>query len=343
MAYEGEESASQQLSVASGMLLRIAAYDPGLASLAERFEELHIMAEEASRELRQRLMDVDSDPKRLDKVIERMEQLKRLKRKHGTDVAQILATSEKMRVELNRLENAEERGQELDQELELAMTQALRIARALSKGRRDAARRLEEALERELCDLNMARTRFIVDFQPSSLPDEATLREAHEVSADDEARAVPGKLGPHGFDVVEFLIAPNVGETAKGLAKIASGGELSRIMLAMKSVLVERDAISTYIFDEVDTGIGGSTADMVGEKIALTSKTHQVLCITHLPQIASRSHHHYLVEKSSNQGRTQSSIRPLTMDERVEEIARMLSGMRVTERTLEAARELLGA
>ena len=151
-----------------------------------------------------------------------------------------------------------------------------------------------------------------------------------------------GRLGPHGFDVVEFLIAPNVGEAPKGLGKIASGGELSRIMLAMKSVLVERDAISTYIFDEVDTGIGGSTADMVGEKIAKTSATHQVLCITHLPQIASRSHHHYLVEKSLVNGRTQSVIRPLDTEERVNEVARMLSGTRVTSRTLEAAREMLG-
>jgi DNA repair protein RecN (Recombination protein N) len=345
LVYEADQSAAQQLSEASGLLMRIAAYDQGLAKLSERLEEIHILAEEAARDLRQRLMEVDSDPRRLDKIIERMEQIKRLKRKHGADTAQIIAAGERMRAELDRLENAEERGLKLDAELEAAQAVAFKLALQLSRGRREAARRLEAALEGELADLNMARTRFVVDFQPAELPSEQALRRAEAGAMDedeDAAGALAGRLGPHGFDVVEFLIAPNVGEAPKGLAKIASGGELSRIMLAMKSVLVERDAISTYIFDEVDTGIGGSTADMVGEKIAKTSLTHQVLCITHLPQIASRSHHHYLVEKTLVNGRTQSMIRPLDTEERVNEIARMLSGTRVTVRTLEAAREMLG-
>jgi DNA repair protein RecN (Recombination protein N) len=341
LVYEADSSAAQQLSEASGLLMRIAAYDQGLAKLSERLEEIHIIAEETARDLRHRLMEVDSDPRRLDKIIERMEQIKRLKRKHGADIAQIIEQGEKMAVELDRLENAEERGQQLDAELARAQVGAFKIARELSQGRRDAARRLESALEGELADLNMARTKFHVDFQPAELLSEAAMMAA-DGAGDDVDEEQLGRLGPHGIDVVEFLIAPNVGETPKGLAKIASGGELSRIMLAMKSVLVERDAISTYIFDEVDTGIGGSTADMVGEKIARTSSTHQVLCITHLPQIASRSHHHYLVEKGQVGERTQSMIRPLTMDERVSEVARMLSGTRVTARTLEAAREMLG-
>jgi DNA repair protein RecN (Recombination protein N) len=322
--------------------MRIAAYDQGLAKLSERLEEIHIVAEETARDLRHRLMEVDSDPRRLDKIIERMEQIKRLKRKHGADIAHIIDTGERMAAELDRLENAEERGQQLDAELARSQVAAFRLARQLSLGRRDAARRMESALEGELADLNMARTRFHVDFQPAELLSEAAMLAAEEGARDEVDEEQLGRLGPHGIDVVEFLIAPNVGEAPKGLAKIASGGELSRIMLAMKSVLVERDAISTYIFDEVDTGIGGSTADMVGEKIARTSATHQVLCITHLPQIASRSHHHYLVEKSQVGERTQSMIRPLTMDERVSEVARMLSGTRVTTRTLEAAREMLG-
>lgn len=346
LVYEADQSAAQQLSEASGLLMRIAAYDQGLAKLSDRLEEIHILAEETARDLRHRLMEVDSDPRRLDKIIERMEQIKRLKRKHGADIANIIDNGERMRIELDRLENAEERGQQLDAELVAAQSVAFKLARKLSKGRREAARRMEVALEGELADLNMARTKFHVDFQPAELPSEQALLAAEDGAADEdgddgEAQMV-GRLGPHGFDVVEFLIAPNVGEAPKGLGKIASGGELSRIMLAMKSVLVERDAISTYIFDEVDTGIGGSTADMVGEKIAKTSATHQVLCITHLPQIASRSHHHYLVEKSLVNGRTQSIIRPLDTEERVNEVARMLSGTRVTSRTLEAAREMLG-
>ena len=173
----------------------------------------------------------------------------------------------------------------------------------------------------------MARTQFVVDFGLPSLPSGP-----HD----------PGvELGPKGFDRVEFLISPNLGEEPKPLAKIASGGELSRVMLVMKSALGARDRIETCVFDEVDTGIGGTTADRVGMKIAQAATQRQVLCITHLPQIASRAGRHYLVEKRSEDGRTHSSIRPLDPQERIEEIARMLGGVRVTQTTLDAAKELV--
>jgi DNA repair protein RecN (Recombination protein N) len=189
----------------------------------------------------------------------------------------------------------------------------------------------------------------VVSFSPAELPEEdalghnldnADLLDVLEVE-ENEGTSDRLQLGVKGFDQVEFLISPNVGESPKPLAKIASGGELSRVMLVMKSALLDRDTVSTYVFDEVDTGIGGSTADMVGLKIEKTASEHQVLCITHLPQIASRCTHHYLVEKSLVNGRTQSTIRPLEMDEQVAEIARMLGGARVTSTTMEAAREMI--
>ncbi|MEM1348192.1 MAG: DNA repair protein RecN, partial [Myxococcota bacterium] len=216
-------------------------------------------------------------------------------------------------------------------ELERAEGAAFDIALELSRKRRSAAERMRGALEAELEDLNMARTSFVVHFETDDAP-EASLRAYEERG---------WSLTEKGFDQIEFLISPNMGEEPKPLSKIASGGELSRIMLVMKSALAERDHVETYVFDEVDTGIGGSTADMVGWKIARTGKDRQVLCITHLPQIASLSDHHYLVEKQLLDGRTQSTIVPLKEAQRVEEIARMLGGTRVTTTTLEAAREMI--
>lgn len=331
LCYEGNTAAAEQLSEAIEELIRASQWAPQLAELADRLEEARIGVEEVARELAGHNRDIDDDPARLDEVVERLEAIKRLKRKHGAaDVAMILAKAADMRAELSDLENAEERGGELEAALEKARADALELAYRLSKQRRAAAKVLEERLEAELGDLNMKHTRFVTSFEPAELPKKKEL-------ADAELR-----LGPTGFDTIEFLLAPNAGEEPRPLAKIASGGELSRIMLAFKTVLVARDSVETYVFDEVDTGIGGQTADVVGAKIKGTADGHQVLCITHLPQIASRSDHHYLVEKLLDNGRTRSRIRPLEEEERVEELARMLGGTRVTSKTRDAARELLG-
>ncbi|MFW5966283.1 MAG: DNA repair protein RecN [Persicimonas sp.] len=330
VSYEADQAAAERLAEAVDSLSDAARWDPQLAELAEQLEEARIQVEDVARELASYNRDIDSDPARIDEVVAREEVIKRLKRKHGAaDVDAILKKASRMKEELDELENAEERGEELRAELEKKRADALQIARDLSEKRRDAAAKLEERIEEELSELNMKHTRFEVSFSPTRLPGE------------DELDELAGSLGADGFDDVEFLISPNAGEEPRPLVKIASGGELSRIMLAFKSVLVQRDSIATYIFDEVDTGIGGETADVVGQKIADTADDHQVLCITHLPQIASRSDHHYLVEKSLDDGRTRSSIRPLDEDERVEELARMLGGKRVTTKTRDAARELL--
>ncbi len=331
LCYEGDSAAGPQLAEAVAQLERAAQWDPQLSELAARLEQARIGVEDAARELAGYNRDIDNDPARLDDIVERLELIKRLQRKHGgADVDMVIAKAADMRAELHELEHAEERGGELEEALERARRDALAIAHKLSQKRRQAAKRLQEQIEAELGELNMKHTRFVVSFEPADLPKKGAL-DAAELS-----------LSASGFDRVEFLIAPNAGEEPRPLAKIASGGELSRIMLAFKTVLVDRDAVETYVFDEVDTGIGGQTADVVGAKISRTAEAHQVLCITHLPQIASRSDHHYLVEKLLVDGRTRSRIRPLDAEERVEELARMLGGTRVTAKTRDAARDLLG-
>ena len=336
---DGEPSVAQQISEASGLLTRLIPVDERFGQLAARLDEALILVEDTARELRSRVMHMDCDPGRLDQVISRQEQIRRLARKHGMTCAEILERAQQMRQELDRLEHAEAHFSRLDRALEQAERAAFRCALALSSARRQAACALERAVEAQLGDLNMARTRFVVRFDQASLPTlEAALERWRQ---DPQVAALISALGPEGFDQVELLMAANVGEEPRPLARIASGGELSRVMLVIKSAMADRDAIDTYVFDEVDTGIGGSTADMVGLKIQGASIDHQVLCITHLPQIASRADQHYVVEKRLVQGRTQSTIRPLSDAERVEEIARMLGGTRVTDRTIAAARELI--
>ncbi|MGM0559417.1 MAG: DNA repair protein RecN [Myxococcota bacterium] len=340
LCYDADESAVERLSEAVEALERVAEWAPQLGDLAERLEDARISAEEVAREVAHYGQEVDDDPNRLDAVVERLEIIKRLKRKHGVaEIEQLIDKTREMREELHDLQNAEERGEGLQEELEQARAEALEVGLALSRKRREAAELLRNSIENELGDLNMVNTRLVFSFEPATLEDIGV--DSLDAAADDED-ATRVRLSADGLDTVRLLISPNLGEEPRPLAKIASGGELSRIMLAIKSVLVERDAVGLYIFDEVDTGIGGQTADIVGDKIRRTSRSHQVICITHLPQICSKADQHYLVEKMLTEGRTQSRIRPLDEDERVEEIARMLGGTRVTTKTREAARELLG-
>ncbi len=330
--YNNQGAAVELLGEALTAMRRVESYDESLLELAGRLEEAQILVNDIARDLQEYDVDMDADSSRLDKLIERLETIKKLRRKHGSSIEEILDHADEMRRELNRLENAEEHGEELKKKLQQAREKGFVLALALSKKRRAAALKLEEEIEGQLQDLNMARARFVISFSPEELPGPAAL----------EAEDGGPVLHQRGLDEIEFLLAANVGEEPRPLARIASGGELSRIMLAIKSVLVERDTISTYVFDEVDTGIGGQTADVVGAKIQAAADAHQVLCITHLASIASRSDHHYLVEKDLVDGRTQSTIRPLEDDERVEEIACMLGGARVTTKTREAAKDLLG-
>lgn len=323
--YDDNASVSVRLATTVTEFGRTAQHDPRFGELAARLEEARIVVDDVVHELQRYDDALDADPRRLDAIQSRLEALRRLERKHGGDLAAVVEAAESMRRELDDLDNADQRTGELEAALAAAEEHAFALAKRLSDQRRTAADVFTRAIERELADLNMARTKFVVDFTPGAVPTSVS-----EVT-----------LSARGFDEVEFLIAPNVGEDPKPLSRVASGGEMSRIMLAIKMVHSDRDAIATYIFDEVDAGIGGETADMVAAKLAATAAGHQVLCITHLPQIASRGDHHYRVEKHTVDQRTQSTVRQLSLEERVDEVARMLGGTRITDKTREAARELL--
>jgi DNA repair protein RecN (Recombination protein N) len=346
--YAGTPSAVEKLSEGLGHLREAARHDGSLEELVERLEAAKIEAEELSLQLQDYVHDIDVDPERLDAVVERIDLLNRLKRKHDVEtLEQLVERADEMRAEIDKLRNAESRTEQLRAELEEAEREAFEIAYDLGEKRRRAAERVQSRIEGELDDLNMENTKFVVDIEPDPLPDpesELDGRLQHEdeaPSSGQQSLLETLTLSARGFDDVEFLIAPNVGEKPQPLAKIASGGELSRIMLAIKSVLMERDDVETYVFDEVDAGIGGTTADAVGQKIARTADTHQVICITHLPQIASRASHHFHVEKTEQEGRTHTVVQPLGDDDRVDEVARMLAGRTAKGKARETAREML--
>jgi DNA repair protein RecN (Recombination protein N) len=262
-------------------------------------------------------------------VEERLALLHNLKRKYGDSIQEVLAFCENARRELDQITHATERLQELELEREQLLTALGQQGWALLHNRRQAAEKLERAMEAELEDLQMSGARFQVDIQTQPDPDGVPLPE-------DGGRVA---YHPSGLEHVEFLIAPNPGEGFKPLAKIASGGETSRLMLALKNVLVQADHIPTLIFDEIDQGIGGRVGAVVGQKLWHLGRRHQVLCITHLPQLAAFGEQHFQVEKLVQSGRTVTLVKPLQGEERLRELAQMLGS--VSKGTMQSARELL--
>ncbi len=332
--YEGELAVVDVVSGICHDLDRVASMDPRLGTVQESLESARIQLEDVAVELRSYAQEVDDDPRRLMQVETRLEKIERLKRKHGVDVAAILKRADEMRSELERLERTEERIDEALVQMQALQKVVLAQARTLSERRKEAARRLTQLVESELAVLGMKGCRFEVIIEHGEQDGQVVT---------DTALAGLGALGPYGIDQVEFAIAPNRGEEPKPMARIASGGELSRIMLAIKSGLLMTDTVATYVFDEIDTGIGGSVAEVVGRKIKEVSRNRQVICITHLPQIASFGHWHMVVEKCHHVDRTVSSIRQLSDNERVGEVARMLGGVTITQKTLDHAEEMIVA
>ena len=276
----------------------------------------------ALRDYRDRL---DFDPRRLESIEERLHALSRLKKKYGVTVGEILAYGEQAALELKRLEGAEERLVGLDGEIRGAEGELWERGERFSSGRGGAAKRLAHAVVGELKQLGMARADFRVELK--------------QVAGADRR----GSLRPTGLEEAEFLFAPNPGEGFRPLAKTASGGELSRTMLALKNILASVDDTPTLLFDEVDAGIGGSMAEVVGRKLWRVSRERQVICITHLPQIAAFADVHLWVEKKVDRGRTEARVLPLAEEERVEELGRMLGGSEKSTTPFKHARELLRA
>jgi DNA repair protein RecN (Recombination protein N) len=316
LLYGAEESVLGTLGTVRAALLDAAGIDASLAAIGETVAAAALQLEDAALTLRDYTARIESDPLRLQHVDERLELIRKLKKKYGATIAEILACCESMEAELLSLTDMESSRAELEREAERLQALLQQQGEALSSRRTAAAARLQQALEKEVHQLAMKHAIFQVTVEPLPEPRET------------------------GFDRVEFLFSPNPGEIPKPLAKIASGGELSRIMLAMKQLLPESD-VATLVFDEVDTGIGGATSSLVGRKLKAVADRQQVLCITHLPQVAVFAAHHYLVAKSVAAGRTATEVTLLDAAARVEEVARMLGGVSVTATTREHAREML--
>ena len=287
-----------------------------LAELYRRLGELRSEAYDLAETIRDKREEFDFSPEELDAVESRTDQLYRLKKKYGSTVEEMLEYLEHCKAELDAIETADDTLILLEQKLRKA-EKAVRAAGAeLTRIRKDAAAVLEQRVQKELQDLDMKKVRFAIDF------------EEKEPSAD-------------GCDVVRFLMSANVGEDLRPIAKIASGGELARIMLALKNVLAEQEAVGTLVFDEVDTGVSGRAAQKVAEKLAQVSRHKQVLCVTHLPQLAAMADTHFSVEKGERAGRTYTRVVLLEREERKAELARITGGSKVTEALLESAGELL--
>lgn len=313
--YGGDGSARDRIAAAGRELDRIARFDPSLEGVSRSLSEVRTLVDDVASQLRHYADRLDHDPERLAEVEDRLALIKRLVRKHGGSVAEVLVRVEAMRTELGGLEHRDERLGELRAEKQRAAAVAERCAAALTARRTEAARRLEREVGAALGELGMGAARLFV-------------------------RVEPRPLGPAGADHVELLLASNKGEETRPLAKVASGGELSRIMLAMKLVLRRADEVATYVFDEVDSGIGGATASVVARQIHVVAEHRQVLCVTHLPQIAAFAAHHFLVEKFEHQGRTETKVHKLGAAARRDELARMLGGQ-ATPRARAHAAELL--
>jgi DNA repair protein RecN (Recombination protein N) len=325
--HEDEAAVLSRLGVIYRRVEELAAIDPRFTPYVEARGAILAQIGDLALFLRDYRETLHPTPGRLDEIESRLATIERLKRKYGTTVEEVLAFGERCRGELGEGGSPEEREQALELERTAVAARYLEGARAVSKKRRAAAPDLEKRAEAELALLAMERTRFRLRFDPAEAP---------PLSLDGSPR-----WSEKGLELGEFLLSPNPGEELRPLGRIASGGELSRILLALKSVASLDAPGKTLIFDEVDAGIGGRVAEIVGRKLKAMAARHQVLCVTHLPQIASLAEAHYAVRKTVERGRTLALVEALGPAERIEEIARMLGGESITETARKHAREML--
>ena len=306
---EALEEVSTELDTASKYLTEFGGY-------SEKLSDAYYMLEELGSRARDTLEDADFDPRQLDDIESRLDTIYKLKKKYGNSIAEILEYFERISEEYQSLELSDELTAHLQRELDEANLVLHTVAEALTACRLAAAAEFSERVEQELAYLDMAGVRFSI-----------TRREK--------------PYGPTGADEMEFMICTNTGEEAKPLAKIASGGELARIMLAIKNVLAEKDGIGTIIFDEVDTGVSGRAAQKIGKKLAEVARHRQVICVTHLAPVAACAAHHYRIYKTVEDGRTFTRVEELTRPQRVQELARIMVGENITDSALKSAEEML--
>jgi len=331
LLYEGNSATSSTLGAAQKQVEELVRYEPKFADALAALESARISVEDVGATLRDYAGGIQASPERLSELEDRLALLDRLKRKYGPSLDDVITLGQTTRRKLDEIENRDDVIRELRNKLAGAAQEYLKAARGLSRKRLEAAKKLEKLVESEINDLAM-KASFRIAVEESEL-------EQH--------------WSPSGINEVVFRISTNVGETMRPLEQIASGGELSRVMLALKasveaganpgakkkSAAVQR----TVVFDEIDTGIGGRAAAAVGKKLKALAKSHQVLCVTHLPQIATFAHQHFLIEKRETGGRAKTTVRQITGDERTEEVARMLSGAKLTETSRKHAEQMIKA
>lgn len=316
--YGGDGAILGQLRRITGSIADLAAIDHRLDELATNLESAYLQLEDAAISLRDYASGIESDPAMLQKVEDRLDLIGRLRKKYAPTVAEVLVLKERIDLELDQLRGREQDRRHLEKELDLLSAELDKLGTELTEQRTNAIAGLKAALETEAHQLAMKNAVFEIALEP--LPEPRTS----------------------GFERIEFLFSPNPGEPPRPLARIASGGELSRLMLAIKQVLPEGD-VPTLVFDEVDTGIGGATSELVGRKLKNVANSQQVLCITHLPQVAVFADHHLLVNKLVMDGRTTTQVIPLSAHARTNEIARMLAGTTITESAVSHAADMLAA
>ncbi|KGR91469.1 DNA recombination protein RecN [Ureibacillus massiliensis 4400831 = CIP 108448 = CCUG 49529] len=320
LAYEaisGEMKGLDLIGDAMGALDDIVELDNEFKDAQEAVSSSFYSLQDAAHQIKSVIDDLEFHPERLNEVEHRLAQYQMLKRKYGADVEEILNYYEKIKDELDQLLNRDEAIRKTEQKLKAHEEQLEKLAQELTTIRKKNAIQLSESIMNQLRDLHMEKAKFIVNFDTYD----------HYES--------------DGKDMVSFFISTNVGEPPKSLPKIASGGELSRIMLALKTIFSSADGVTSIIFDEVDTGVSGRVAQAIAEKIAAISNHSQVLCITHLPQVAAMADQHFLIRKEVDQNRTYTTVSNINLNERAEEISRMMSGAEITDLTLQHAKELL--
>ena len=318
MLYGGDDSdgAASLLAQAERALARIAKYGDTIHQLHEKVADLMYQVQDAAEEVRDARDELSFSAGELDQIESRLDVIHKLRRKYGATCADILTYLEKAKQERDEIEFADDHIERLKKKLVKAEKTAWEAAMALRDQRKTAAQELSCRILTELAQLDMPRVQFSCEFTEL-------------------------ELTPNGADSVAFYMSANAGEDLKPMSKVASGGELARIMLAMKNVLAEQDQVNTLIFDEVDTGVSGRAAQKVAEKLRSVARNKQVLCVTHLPQIAALGHTHYLIAKSEREGRTYTTVTPLDREGRKRELARIIGGANITEITLQSAEEML--
>jgi DNA repair protein RecN (Recombination protein N) len=314
--YEGEKAVTDILKRIRNQIEEVAKIDATLVEVAKSIEKGTIEIQDAAFTLRGYASNISFDPQRLSSIEIRLEEIKKLKRKYGGSIIEILEKRKSLEEELGRISGGGEGIEALKKDLERVESELNNCARELSEKRRHAAGRLMLSVSKELGEVGIKGGKLLVEFEKKPISE-------------------------LGFERVSFLFSANPDEKPKPLTRVVSGGELSRIMLVLKEILARVEGGSVLIFDEADSGIGGAVAETVGRKIKNLSKRYQVICITHLPQVAKFADTHFRVTKMFRGNKTRVQIKALNYDERVEELGRMLGGIKVTEKTIEAAREML--